>query len=183
MTVYERDGFRYCAPTCRCVSSNCAWMRTHLNRVGVLILLLATTSCRILGLTDPAVKFGTTFVTYGMVYTSDDPPVWAGVRVTFAIRNEGGAAITLFDTTLEQEIDGVWRYAISNPRGGVVGGLIIQPGQSKEVTELFRASPGEPKWPGATIAGRYRLHAWVSDRYGNVVKGPMGYTAPFTVVE
>ncbi|MEK6611759.1 MAG: hypothetical protein AABZ29_03125 [Gemmatimonadota bacterium] len=150
---------------------------------GVAGLLLAVSSCRILGLADPAVKFGTTFVSYGMVYTGDDPPVWAGVRVTFAIKNDGGAAITLFDTTLEQETGGVWKYASSNPRGGVVGGLIIQPGQSKEATELFRASPGATNWPGATITGRYRLQAWVSDRYGNVVKGPMGYTAPFAIVE
>ena len=97
-------------------------MRTHLKRVGTLVLLLAITSCRILGLADPAVKFGVTFLTYGMVYTGDDPPVWTGVRATFAIRNEGGAAITLFDTTLEREIGGVWKYASSNPRGGVVGG-------------------------------------------------------------
>ena len=158
-------------------------MRTHLKRVGTLVLLLAISSCRIFGLADPAVKFGTTFLKYGMVYTNDNPPVWTAVSVTFAITNEGQSAITLFNTTLEQEIGGVWTYATSNPRGGVVGGRVIQPGQRIEVAEQFRAFPGEPKWPGATIAGRYRLHAWVSDRYGNVVKGPMGYTAPFAIVE
>ena len=42
-------------------------MRTHLKRAGALVLLLAITSCRILGLADPSVKLGTTFVSYGMV--------------------------------------------------------------------------------------------------------------------
>ena len=150
---------------------------------GVAGLLLAISSCRILGLGDAAVKFGTTFLTYDMVYINDNPPVWTAVGVIFAITNEGQSAITLFDSSLEQEIGGVWTYATSNPKGGVVGGQIIQPGQRIEVAEQFRAFPGEPKWPGATIAGRYRVHAWVSDRYGNVVKGPMGYTGPFTIVE
>ncbi len=158
-------------------------MRTHLTRAVTSVLVLSITSCRIFGLADPAVKFGTTFLRYGMVYTNDNLPVWTAVSVTFAITNEGQSAITLFDSTLEQEIGGDWTYATSNPRGGVVGGQIIQPGQRIEVTEQFRASPGEPKWPGATIAGRYRVHAWVSDRYGSVVKGPMGYTAPFAIVE
>lgn len=157
-------------------------MRAQWTRVAA-VLVLAITSCRIFGLADPAERFRTTFVTYGMVYTEDSPPRWTAVSVTFAITNEGHSAITLFDSTLEQEIGGVWTFATSNPRGGVVGGRIIQPGQRVEVTEQFRAYPGEPKWPGATIAGRYRVHAWVSDRDGNVLKGTMGYTAPFAIVE
>ena len=111
-------------------------------------------------LADLAVKFGTTFLSYGMVHIGDDPPVWAGVRVTFAIKNDGGAAITLFDPTLEQETGREWKYATSNPRGGIVGGRIIQPGQRIEVTKKFRAFPGEPEWPGATSEnsrGRARI--------------------------
>ena len=89
---------------------------------GVAGLLLAISSCRILGLADPAVKFGVTFLTYGMVYTTDTPPVWTAVRVTFAITNEGQSAITLFNTTLEQEIDGVWTYAKVTRGEGLLGG-------------------------------------------------------------